>query len=62
MARVAIVNKETNKVENVAAVEEGAKWSAPEGRIAVPSDEAEIGMIYREGVFMRDEVGEGTGG
>ncbi len=55
MARVAVVDTGTNKVVNIAAMEEGSDWAPPEGCIAVPNEHAAIGMTYQDGIFSGGE-------
>lgn len=56
MSHVAIINVETNVIENIAVVEEGANWTPPSDKqiLHLPHDyEAGIGWTYNneDGTF-----------
>lgn len=54
--RIAIINPETNIVENTVEGPQGKNvWFAPENKIAVVSEEAAIGDLYQNGQFIKQE-------
>lgn len=52
METYAIVNVATGLVENTILWDGVSNWDAPEGLVAVPTEEAGIGWAYVDGVFV----------
>ncbi len=54
--KIAIINPQTNIVENVAVAPEGSNvWFAPHDKIAIESEEATIGDTYQDGQFIKPQ-------
>jgi hypothetical protein len=53
--KAAIINESTNEVVNVIELEPGAIWEAPAGHRVKFSEEAKIGDLYVDTVFIPAE-------
>lgn len=56
MSVLAIINNETNRVDNIIVPPEGADaWFVPSGYTAVLSDDAAIGDTYQNGQLIKPD-------
>lgn len=55
MYRHAVINKNTNKVINVILWDGETKWNPPYNHYIVKSDDAEIGLFYKNNKFIKKD-------